>query len=305
MGDPVVATFNQQTKVGDRINLPLIGYGPSRLSMSARITAEQQRAQLANPVVGLLDVEAGNLINIENWLLDRRREIDEEALAESSRQLAEKRMSSVLQALKQLMPYVADIRIRANDIEYLDKTTWRTSGKLSAGHKNILAMIGDMMVRLYHFNAPETEDVGDLHGVVLIDEFEAHLHPRWQYALPNLLRETFPKIQFIASTHSPIPLLGAPVDTLLLKVSHDAQYHTVIERLDIALGDMQPNSLLTSPLFGLDSLFSPHHPKPEEIQTENDFREVLSHQNRDEYRKWSKANVQFPENFFKLGTDKS
>ena len=40
-------------------------------------------------------------------------------------------------------------------------------------------------------------------GVVLIDEIDAHLHPRWQRSVLRSLRETFPSLQFIATSHSP------------------------------------------------------------------------------------------------------
>ena len=40
-------------------------------------------------------------------------------------------------------------------------------------------------------------------GVVLIDELELHLHPKWQRDVTEKLRRTFPNIQFIATTHSP------------------------------------------------------------------------------------------------------
>lgn len=40
-------------------------------------------------------------------------------------------------------------------------------------------------------------------GIVLIDEIDLHLHPKWQRVVVNHLREAFPKVQFIISTHSP------------------------------------------------------------------------------------------------------
>jgi predicted ATP-binding protein involved in virulence len=46
-------------------------------------------------------------------------------------------------------------------------------------------------------------------GIVLIDEVEQHLHPRWQLNVMSLLGEAFPKMQFIATTHSPLVLSGS------------------------------------------------------------------------------------------------
>jgi predicted ATP-binding protein involved in virulence len=40
-------------------------------------------------------------------------------------------------------------------------------------------------------------------AVILIDEIELHLHPKWQRQIAQNLKTTFPKCQFIATTHSP------------------------------------------------------------------------------------------------------
>ena len=45
-------------------------------------------------------------------------------------------------------------------------------------------------------------------GVVLIDELDLHLHPKWQRRIVEALRRTFPALQFIASTHSPFIIQG-------------------------------------------------------------------------------------------------
>ena len=44
----------------------------------------------------------------------------------------------------------------------------------------------------------------DVNGIVLIDEVEQHLHPRWQRNIMRLLTDSFPHVQFIATTHSPL-----------------------------------------------------------------------------------------------------
>jgi len=48
-----------------------------------------------------------------------------------------------------------------------------------------------------------------LRGIVLLDELEQYLHPKWQRAIISLLRAVFPNIQFVATTHSPICAAGA------------------------------------------------------------------------------------------------
>jgi len=57
----------------------------------------------------------------------------------------------------------------------------------------------------------------DVHGIVLIDEVEQHLHPRWQRNIMRLLTESFRHVQFVATTHSPLVASGCegiPVNRL-------------------------------------------------------------------------------------------
>ncbi|GAB5544299.1 MAG: AAA family ATPase [Sandaracinaceae bacterium] len=74
--------------------------------------------------------------------------------------------------------------------------------QLSDGERAFIAIIGDMVRRLALAN-PDLDDLLRGHGIVLIDELELHLHPRWQREIVQNLRETFPNIQFIGTTHSP------------------------------------------------------------------------------------------------------
>ena len=74
--------------------------------------------------------------------------------------------------------------------------------QLSDGERSFLAMICDLGRRLTLAN-PLLDDPLHGAGVVLIDELELHLHPKWQREASEKLRRTFPNIQFIATTHSP------------------------------------------------------------------------------------------------------
>lgn len=74
--------------------------------------------------------------------------------------------------------------------------------QLSDGYRTTLAMVMDIAARMAEAN-PKMADPLDTEGVVLIDEVDLHLHPGWQQRiLPDLMR-TFPKVQFIVTTHSP------------------------------------------------------------------------------------------------------
>ncbi len=55
---------------------------------------------------------------------------------------------------------------------------------------------------------PELEGREQINGVVLIDEIDMHLHPKWQWNVIEALRKTFENVQFIIATHSPIVIIA-------------------------------------------------------------------------------------------------
>lgn len=74
--------------------------------------------------------------------------------------------------------------------------------QLSDGEKCTLALFGDLARRLAIAN-PAMQDPLEGQGVVLIDEIELHMHVSWQRKIINVLKRTFPNIQFVITTHSP------------------------------------------------------------------------------------------------------
>jgi predicted ATP-binding protein involved in virulence len=90
---------------------------------------------------------------------------------------------------------------------------------LSDGQRCMLAMVGDIAIKAATLNPQLGEHVlAETPGVVLIDELDLHLHPQWQRHIIEDLRTTFPKIQFIATSHSPflIQSLRSGEELLLL-----------------------------------------------------------------------------------------
>lgn len=74
--------------------------------------------------------------------------------------------------------------------------------QLSGGYRIILALVADLALRMSLAN-PHLDDPLSGEAIILIDEVELHLHPEWQQRVLGDLRRTFPKAQFIVSTHSP------------------------------------------------------------------------------------------------------
>ena len=145
---------------------------------------------------------------------------------------------------------------------------------LAAGYKNIIAMIGDMINRLSFL--VDLENLDTLNGIVLIDEIDLHLHPKYQKLFVQKLTELFPKIQFIVSTHSPIPLLGVGKDTkaAIINVSRTREEGIKAELLDIDFSVLTPNAILSSPIFGFQDLIPESKSDDKMVRTEDTFQEV-------------------------------
>jgi predicted ATP-binding protein involved in virulence len=164
------------------------------------------------------------------------------------------RFESVINILKKLMPNLQDIKLDENDdrIYYIEKRSAKKLifNQLDTGCQCLIGMIGDMILRLSKLQTNITNP-NDLVGIVLIDGFDLYFYPKWQRRLPALLSEIFPNVQFIASTYSKIPLLGAPENSIFLKTTRDI-HGIIVHKIDIDLSNLLPNHLLTSELFDMD-----------------------------------------------------
>ena len=75
--------------------------------------------------------------------------------------------------------------------------------KMSDGERSNLMLVLDLTRRLVQANPEMSDPVAEAEAVVLIDEIDLHLHPKWQRQIVHKLTTTFPRCQFIATTHSP------------------------------------------------------------------------------------------------------
>lgn len=89
-------------------------------------------------------------------------------------------------------------------IEYDDSEIMPISF-LSDGYRDVIGIVSDIAYRMAILNPHLGKDVlCKTNGLVLIDEIDVHLHPKWQQKILGLLKSLFPEVQFIVTTHSPI-----------------------------------------------------------------------------------------------------
>lgn len=93
---------------------------------------------------------------------------------------------------------------RLKNLIYKENGTYMPIEDLSAGYQSILNMVIDLAYRMALLNPDAGSDIRMTKGIVLIDEIDTNLHPKWQWKIVDALINTFPNVQFIAATHSPI-----------------------------------------------------------------------------------------------------
>jgi predicted ATPase len=114
---------------------------------------------------------------------------------------------------------------KAGDLIDKDRFTLRVGTKnrkvpavaLSHGYQSTIAWVADLIGHVM-LEADTAIQAKDIEGLVLIDEIDLYLHPQWQVGLITALRTTFPKVQFIVTTHSPVVLSAfAPSEVVRVK----------------------------------------------------------------------------------------
>ncbi|SFP39560.1 Predicted ATP-binding protein involved in virulence [Butyrivibrio proteoclasticus] len=96
---------------------------------------------------------------------------------------------------------------------------------LSTGYRAIMSMIMELAYRSVILNPEICDDIERIEGIVLIDEIDAHLHPKWQWRILDALKATFPSVQFIVATHSPMVIASVQnVNIINLDVDNGVTY---------------------------------------------------------------------------------
>jgi len=166
------------------------------------------------------------------------------------------------QKAKEILQYLlssdVEIQISPDKVTFLEKGSETTFEHLSSGYQGVIIVICDLIARLSE-SQPDAESIEDFRGIVLIDEVELHLHPKWKYNFMHKLREAFPLIQFIVTTHSPTVILGASPEAVFYKIYKSDGKVQISNQ--IPNDGYTHNSLVSSPLFDLEEISSRNYKK--------------------------------------------
>lgn len=132
---------------------------------------------------------------------------------------------------------------------------------LSLGYQTVSALTIDIAWRLFE-KYPSSANPLSEPAIVLIDEIDLHLHPKWQRQIRNELSKHFPNVQFIATAHSPLmaqTYLDANLAVIKLehRPKHAQQKQAVIINDPLVVKDWRLDQVITSELFGFDSARPP------------------------------------------------
>lgn len=191
----------------DRI-LPVLSYqSASRQWVQARKDAnEKKRKQLHNRRCGYLGCldKTANLAVVNNWCAQMEwSALRMNNVSENYRQFGEivsKFMSIMNDGIKSKVIYQPN----SETLLYYENGEYKEIEDLSAGYQSILNLVLDLAYRMAILNPDEGENISKVEGIVFIDEIDSNLHPKWQWRIVEALTMTFPNVQFIAATHSPI-----------------------------------------------------------------------------------------------------
>lgn len=165
--------------------------------------------------IGCLD-QSMDINAIQEWYMKQEQSAFIKGKNIREYELFKRIVSSFMKVISELDEYPTIYYSRQfEELVYADAQQEIAVSKMSAGYQSLLWMVMDLAYRVCMLN-PELCDKSQIKGIVLIDEIDMHLHPKWQWNIISALKETFPNVQFIITTHSPIVISSAKNANIVL-----------------------------------------------------------------------------------------
>jgi|694.fasta_scaffold31059_3 predicted ATP-binding protein involved in virulence len=190
------------------------GYGATRRTGTTSLSVKSSKHSES------LFSDNANLINAEEWLLQTDYAV--KSSSGQTRSRLKKQFEHIIEILKRVLPDIDDIRIapvnkeRERPIaEFLTPYGWVQLSSLGLGYRTTIAWMVDLAVRLFK-RYPDSEDPLAEPAIVLVDEIDLHMHPKWQRDIMQFLTDRFPNTQFIVTAHSPLVVQAAQDANIVL-----------------------------------------------------------------------------------------
>lgn len=231
-------------------NLNIFSYGANRVMSTSSLSEN-----LLEKNSETLFSSDAKLINAEEWLL----QLDYAASKESEvKEYALSKREKVKQILIDILPDITDVRFSSptkenlkSNVEFLSSFGWVRIDQLSLGYQTMVAWIVDLAARMFARYPDSDHPLGEP-AIVLVDEIDLHLHPKWQRSIFEFLSEKFPATQFIVTAHSPLIVQAAPEDANLVVLKKEGD-HVVVDQNIENVHQWRIDQILASDLYGIGS----------------------------------------------------
>lgn len=126
---------------------------------------------------------------------------------------------------------------------------------LSDGYRAFLGWLGDL---LYHVceTCPSGKKLVENQGIVMVDEIDLHLHPKWQMTVLQTLAKHLPNIQFIVTSHSPLVVGGLEWMNIIAMKPGIRQSSKAV-RIEWSVHGLDADQVLLTDFFGMNSTRAP------------------------------------------------
>ena len=218
------------TDKAENVNLPLFAYYPVNravVDIPLRIRGKQG-FDLLSAYDGALSGGAG-FRTFFKWFRERE-DLENEARRDAQSLFADAsaagfsdlQLEAVRNALTSFMPEFENLTVRRNPLrmEVVKEGERLLINQLSDGEKCLMALIGDLARRMAILN-PLRDNPLHGKGIILIDEIDLHLHPKWQRMAITKLVRVFPNCQLLITTHSPHIITHVKPENLFLLSMED------------------------------------------------------------------------------------
>ena len=163
------------------------------------------------------------LVNIEEWLIRC------DYQSKSNNPKAKKQLEKLREVIcSNLFPEIEDFKFESTDkmesyVLFKTKDGWFKYTELGFGYQSMLSWVVDLSKRMFDY-FPNSENPLLESAVVLVDEIDLHLHPKWQREVISYVSDIFKNVQFIVTTHSPLVIQSMQdVNLYVLRRNDDDQ----------------------------------------------------------------------------------
>ncbi|MDN5105646.1 AAA family ATPase [Aliarcobacter butzleri] len=198
--------------------LPLISYyGTGRLWGLKKITLNKKQHETSR-LSGYIDCldPLSSYKSFESWYVDiclAELELKIEEIEKNNLDISNNEFTSIRKSIQQAVNHIVEKNTGWKDIVYKKRAETIIAQneifgelslmQLSDGIRNMIGLVADIAYRAVKLNPHLENAPKQTPGIVLIDEVDMHLHPKWQQTVLTDLTKAFPNIQFIVTTHSP------------------------------------------------------------------------------------------------------